>query len=249
MPRPRHDFQFDVAVIGGGPAGIATALSAAACGSSVILVEGRDKLGGNVAQAFVHTICGLFLPSAHNVPVHVHEGFPRVFSEAMLDRGDAGDVEWAGPAGFLPIDPAGFTSLAETLCDGMPRLERAMNTELVEIDDNRFRISAPNGFARDWLDNRYRPLISQTLARVVGGSSRLPSSLAASIRPRAVGACASYARSRSPGASTRTSPRILSSGSVKLRVRNPSMRQRWKAMPSHITCRTKPPIRSKHSRL
>ena len=41
------------------------------------------------------------------------------------------------------------------------------DTELVEIDDNRFRISAPNGFARDWLDNRYRPLISQTLARVV----------------------------------------------------------------------------------
>jgi chromosomal replication initiation ATPase DnaA len=40
------------------------------------------------------------------------------------------------------------------------------DTELVEIDDNRFRISAPNGFARDWLDNRYRPLISQTLARV-----------------------------------------------------------------------------------
>jgi chromosomal replication initiator protein len=44
------------------------------------------------------------------------------------------------------------------------------DTQLVEIDDNRYRISAPNGFARDWLDNRYRPLISQTLARVVGGS-------------------------------------------------------------------------------
>ncbi|MFN2419364.1 MAG: DnaA ATPase domain-containing protein, partial [Candidatus Limnocylindria bacterium] len=47
------------------------------------------------------------------------------------------------------------------------------DTELVEIDDNRCRISAPNGFARDWLDNRYRPLISQTLARVVGGSVQL----------------------------------------------------------------------------
>ncbi|HEU4648947.1 MAG TPA: chromosomal replication initiator protein DnaA [Gemmatimonadales bacterium] len=44
------------------------------------------------------------------------------------------------------------------------------DTSLVEVDDNRFRISAPNGFARDWLDNRYRTLISQTLARVVGGS-------------------------------------------------------------------------------
>ncbi len=47
------------------------------------------------------------------------------------------------------------------------------DTQLVEIEDNRYRISAPNGFARDWLDNRYRPLISQTLAKVVGGSVQL----------------------------------------------------------------------------
>ena len=44
------------------------------------------------------------------------------------------------------------------------------DTSLAEIDESRFRIAAPNGFARDWLDNRYRTLMSQTLARVVGGS-------------------------------------------------------------------------------
>jgi chromosomal replication initiator protein len=44
------------------------------------------------------------------------------------------------------------------------------DTTLAEIDENRFRIAVPNGFARDWLDNRYRTLVSQTLARVVGGS-------------------------------------------------------------------------------
>jgi chromosomal replication initiator protein len=43
-------------------------------------------------------------------------------------------------------------------------------TVLVEVDDNRFRIGVPNGFAKDWLENRYRSLISQTLARVVGYS-------------------------------------------------------------------------------
>ncbi len=47
------------------------------------------------------------------------------------------------------------------------------DTALVEIDENRFRISVPNGFARDWLDNRYRPLISQTVTRVVGGSVQI----------------------------------------------------------------------------
>jgi chromosomal replication initiator protein len=44
------------------------------------------------------------------------------------------------------------------------------DTALADVDDNRFRISVPNGFAKDWLDSRYRSLISQTLARLVGYS-------------------------------------------------------------------------------
>jgi chromosomal replication initiator protein len=44
------------------------------------------------------------------------------------------------------------------------------DTQLVDVDDQRFRISVPNGFAKDWLETRYRSLISQTLARIVGYS-------------------------------------------------------------------------------
>jgi len=44
------------------------------------------------------------------------------------------------------------------------------DTHLVDVDEQRFRISVPNGFAKDWLETRYRSLISQTLARVVGYS-------------------------------------------------------------------------------
>jgi chromosomal replication initiator protein len=43
-------------------------------------------------------------------------------------------------------------------------------TQLIDVDDQRFRIAVPNGFAKDWLENRYRSLISQTLARIVGYS-------------------------------------------------------------------------------
>ncbi len=43
-------------------------------------------------------------------------------------------------------------------------------TSLVEVDDNRFRIAVPNGFAKDWLESRYRSLIAGTLARIVGYS-------------------------------------------------------------------------------
>ncbi|MGH2467778.1 MAG: chromosomal replication initiator protein DnaA, partial [Candidatus Limnocylindrales bacterium] len=44
------------------------------------------------------------------------------------------------------------------------------DTALVAVDDSRFRVAVPNGFAKDWLETRYRSLISQTLARVVGYS-------------------------------------------------------------------------------
>src|SRR3990172_1713013 len=44
------------------------------------------------------------------------------------------------------------------------------DTALVAVDESRFRIAVPNGFAKDWLETRYRSLISQTLARIVGYS-------------------------------------------------------------------------------
>jgi chromosomal replication initiator protein len=44
------------------------------------------------------------------------------------------------------------------------------DTALVSVDDSRFRVAVPNGFAKDWLETRYRSLICQTLARVVGYS-------------------------------------------------------------------------------
>lgn len=130
---PKNGSDYDVAVIGGGPAGIATALAAAGCGARVLMVEGHSRLGGNVAQALVHTICGLYFPSKHNVPVHVHEGLPQAFAEALIRKGGAGRVEWAGAAGYLPIDPEAFTELAETLCDRFPNIERRMGTRLTAL--------------------------------------------------------------------------------------------------------------------
>jgi chromosomal replication initiator protein len=59
------------------------------------------------------------------------------------------------------------------------------DTALVDVDDNRFRISVPNGFAKDWLESRYRSLISQTLARIVGYSVQVEFFIAAAETPSA----------------------------------------------------------------
>ena len=44
------------------------------------------------------------------------------------------------------------------------------DTALLSVEENRFHVAVPNGFAKDWLETRYRSLISQTLARIVGYS-------------------------------------------------------------------------------
>jgi chromosomal replication initiator protein len=64
------------------------------------------------------------------------------------------------------------------------------DTSVIDVDDNRFKIAVPNGFAKDWLETRYRSLISQTLARIVGYSVLVefvvrPASESSAANPRA----------------------------------------------------------------
>ncbi len=128
MPAPSH---FDVAVIGGGSAGVAAAVSAARCGARTLLVERSDVLSGNVGNAFVHTICGLYLPADEAETRHAHPGFPRRFAEGLRAAGAAGSAERAGKVHVLPIQPPGFAEFAAKLCARTPGLEVRMRCEVV----------------------------------------------------------------------------------------------------------------------
>jgi hypothetical protein len=114
---------FDVAVVGGGSAGIAAALAAAHSGARTLLLERSDILGGNVGNAFVHTICGLYQPAGEGEARYAHAGFPRRFAEALRAAGAAGSPERAGRVWVLPIQPPAFAELAAKLCAGIPELE------------------------------------------------------------------------------------------------------------------------------
>jgi hypothetical protein len=123
--------RYDVAVVGGGCAGVAAALAAAAGGAHTLLVEASDVLGGNAAQAFVHTICGLFLPADESgEAVYAHAGFPRRFALGLAARGGAGEPERAGKVFFLPTDPERLAAYAGELCDGAEQLTVLRRTRL-----------------------------------------------------------------------------------------------------------------------
>src|SRR6476660_6612316 len=85
----------------------------------------------------------------------------------FIDRMDAKQV-WRAALGELQVSlsPANFETWLR-------------DTQLLDVDEQRFRIAVPNGFAKDWLENRYRSLISQTLARIVGYSVQVEFAIAA----------------------------------------------------------------------
>lgn len=63
---------FDVAVLGGGPAGIAAAAAAARAGASVLLIERYGFLGGMGTAAGVTNFCGLFANRFGSIDQVVH---------------------------------------------------------------------------------------------------------------------------------------------------------------------------------
>ena len=73
--------EYDVVVLGGGPAGIAAALAAGRCGRSTLLIERYGYLGGAGTAAGLSTFCGL-----HSNVYGEHVRTTRGLADDILDR-------------------------------------------------------------------------------------------------------------------------------------------------------------------
>ncbi|MEM6821294.1 MAG: FAD-dependent oxidoreductase [Verrucomicrobiota bacterium] len=95
---------YDVAVFGGGLAGVAAALAASSNGALVALFERSSVLGGNASLAQVHTICGFY----HAVevgaqPLPAHEGITRRIIDFLSEHGALRDPVVQGKVAYVPI--------------------------------------------------------------------------------------------------------------------------------------------------
>jgi succinate dehydrogenase/fumarate reductase flavoprotein subunit len=132
----------DVAVVGGGPAGIAAVVAATAAGARTALVERQDTLGGNATSGLVGTICGLYVTQPEGQPVPANEGFPRSFAERLAALPGCGGPLRQGRVHVLPYAPFAFAWLADRLVADEASVDLHLRTHLVGAETSGRRVVA-----------------------------------------------------------------------------------------------------------
>lgn len=135
----------DVAVVGGGAAGLAAALTAARCGARTLLLEKHSILGGNMTLSLVHTICGLYELGTDS-PHFVNPGFPEWFARALIACNLATEPESVGRVYVLPTFPHAMAPWFERLCRSTDKLVYRTDSAFTEA---RFD---PQGVEVGWRD-------------------------------------------------------------------------------------------------
>ncbi len=106
---------FDVIVVGGGPAGIAAAVTAGEMGRSVLLIERLGFCGGAAVAGLSGTICGLYLTveDPHKAtPEQIIFGFAERFRDALYREGGLTDPQIYGRTWVATHDCAKYKKVA-----------------------------------------------------------------------------------------------------------------------------------------
>jgi hypothetical protein len=122
----------DIAVVGGGSAGIAASVSAARQGASVVLIERLGMLGGMGSAANVHTVCGLYrLRKDEGEPLlPANEGFPQEFAGLLLRSGGAIGPVRMGKLDVIMHEPSLFAHAAGRVTGEQPGLRVLLHSEV-----------------------------------------------------------------------------------------------------------------------
>ncbi len=133
--------EVDLAVVGGGSAGVAAAVVAAQLGLRVALVEEMPFLGGMSTGGAVGTYCGFYLKQRDGSIAPNVGGFPLEIAETLKSRGHAyGPIPFKETAA-LPYVPWGVKLLLEERVAAQPTIQLWLHAKLthavVEQDEIR----------------------------------------------------------------------------------------------------------------
>ena len=122
----------DVAVIGGGSAGLAAALAAARRGARTVLIEEQGFAGGMGTASLVHSFCGLYLLRREPGALLANPGFCGEIERLMVAATGMGPQRH-GRVDVLPQHPVEFARIADGLLGAEESLECLFHTRLTGV--------------------------------------------------------------------------------------------------------------------
>lgn len=133
---------YDVVVVGGGAAGLASAVAAARSGARTALIERYGFLGGMATAGMVSTICGLYRTSSSGPPEPLNEGFAETVARRLLAMPGCGAPVRRGRTWVLPYTPFAFACLADELTASASHLDVYLHAYLVGLATAAGRVEA-----------------------------------------------------------------------------------------------------------
>lgn len=131
---------FDVIVVGGGPAGIAAAVTSAEAGYSVLLIERLGFCGGAAVSGLSGTICGLYMTvdNPHEgQPEQIVFGFAERFRDALYHEGGLTEPQIYGKTWVATHDCAKYKKVATDMlrAAGVKVLYHTQMIDVIAEDD------------------------------------------------------------------------------------------------------------------
>jgi hypothetical protein len=123
---------FDLAVIGGGSAGLAAAVTAARQGARTLLVERYGYLGGMGTASLVHSFCGLYLLRKEAGAVLANPGFSEEIASRMIAATGIGPKRM-GRVDVLPQHPVEFVRIADEMTVAEAGLEVRLHSKVTDL--------------------------------------------------------------------------------------------------------------------
>jgi 2-polyprenyl-6-methoxyphenol hydroxylase-like FAD-dependent oxidoreductase len=144
----RHDY--DVAVIGAGPAGVAAAAGAAETGKNILLVDASDRLGGAVTAAMHRSLCGLYAGAPQSPLDTLNAGTQRNIVELMLRKEpQLVQPRRFGKAWVLEFPASAWLAALADVCS-KPNIDLKLNSRVTAVRRAGARITAIQ--IDDWIE-------------------------------------------------------------------------------------------------
>jgi hypothetical protein len=131
---------YDVVVVGGGAAGLASAVAAASAGARTALVERYGFLGGMATAGMVSTICGLYRTSQSGPAEPLNEGLAGAFAQRLASMPGCDKPVRRGRVFVLPYTPFAFACLADELTRAIRELDVHLHTHVAGLETRGDRI-------------------------------------------------------------------------------------------------------------